>query len=123
LNFDGVYFEPKSYELTDESKAHLDEVVITINISPEFQKIEVSAHTDYKGSGESNQVLSEKRAASVKDYLVSRGVNEKRLIAKGYGESQPIASNRTEEGRAKNRRVELKVMKDDAVDVKQAGDK
>jgi OOP family OmpA-OmpF porin len=50
---------------------------------------------------------------SVKDYLVSQGVRENRLIAKGYGESQPIADNKTEEGRAKNRRVELKVIKDE----------
>lgn len=114
LDFAGVEFEPKSFELTKASKALLDEAVITINLSPELQKIEVSAHTDYKGSGSSNMALSEKRAAAVKDYLVSRGVSEKRLVAKGYGESQPIASNRTEEGRARNRRVELKVLEDES---------
>ncbi|NOQ89039.1 MAG: OmpA family protein [Gammaproteobacteria bacterium] len=77
----------------------------------------VQAHTDYKGSGEANLKLSEQRAQSVKNYLVSQGVFEKRLIAKGYGESQPIADNETEEGRAKNRRVELKVIKDDVTEV------
>ena len=88
-----------------------------INVSPELQKIEVQAHTDYKGSGEANLKLSEQRALSVKNYLVSQGVSEKRLIAKGYGESQPIADNKTEEGRAKNRRVELKVIKNDVTEV------
>ena len=117
LDFGGVNFEPKSFDLTPESKQLLDEVVVTINASPELQKIEVQAHTDYKGSGEANLKLSEQRALSVKNYLVSQGVSEKRLIAKGYGESQPIADNKTEEGRAKNRRVELKVIKDDVTEV------
>ena len=117
FDFGGVNFEPKSFDLTQESKQLLDEVVVTINVSPELQKIEVQAHTDYKGSGEANLKLSEQRALSVKNYLVSQGVLEKRLIAKGYGESQPIADNKTEEGRAKNRRVELKVIKDDVTEV------
>ena len=117
LDFGGVNFEPKSFDLTQESKRLLDEVVVMINVSPELQKIEVQAHTDYKGSGEANLKLSEQRALSVKNYLVSQGVSEKRLIAKGYGESQPIADNKTEEGRAKNRRVELKVIKDDVTEV------
>lgn len=112
FQFDGVNFEPKSFELTKESKLILDEAAITINTSPELQVIEVQAHTDYKGSGDTNLALSKKRAASVKEYLVSQGVNGDRLIAKGYGESQPIADNKTEEGRAKNRRVELKVITD-----------
>jgi OOP family OmpA-OmpF porin len=115
FKFSGVNFEPKSYELTEESKLILDEAAITINASPEIQKIEVQAHTDYKGSGEANLKLSEQRASSVRDYLVSQGVRENRLIAKGYGESQPIADNKTEEGRAKNRRVELKVITDEPV--------
>jgi len=117
LDFGGVNFEPKSFDLTKESKQLLDEAVITINASPELQKIEVQAHTDYKGSGDANLKLSEQRAQSVKDYLVSQGVIEKRLVAKGYGESQPIADNETEEGRAKNRRVELKVIEDDVPEV------
>ena len=108
----GVNFAPQSYELTDESKTILDEAAILINASPELQKIEVQAHTDSKGSEKYNLKLSEQRAASVMEYLVSRGVEPSRLISKGYGESQPIADNSTEEGRAKNRRVELKVIQD-----------
>lgn len=111
IELDGVTFESKSFELTAESKIILDEAVVTISASPELQ-IEVQAHTDYKGSGKLNLQLSEQRALSVKAYLVSKGVNENQLTAKGYGESQPIADNKTEEGRAKNRRVELKLVKD-----------
>lgn len=114
IEIDGVTFESKSFELTAESKIILDEAVVTISTSPELQ-IEVQAHTDYKGSGELNLKLSEQRALSVKTYLVSKGVNANQLTAKGYGESQPIADNKTEEGRAKNRRVELKIIKDDTI--------
>ena len=113
FKFGGVNFEPKSFDLTEQSKLILDEAAITINASPEISKIEVQAHTDYKGSGEANLKLSEKRASSVRDYLVSRGVSENRLVAKGYGESLPIADNKTAEGRAKNRRVELKIITDE----------
>jgi OOP family OmpA-OmpF porin len=113
FKFGGVNFEPESFDLTEQSKLILDEAAITINASPEISKIEVQAHTDYKGSGEANLKLSEKRASSVRDYLVSRGVSENRLVAKGYGESLPIADNRTAEGRAKNRRVELKIISDE----------
>lgn len=115
IKLGAVNFEPESFDLTQESKLILDEAAITINASPEMQKIEVQAHTDYKGSGEANLKLSEKRASSVRDYLVSRGVSESRLVAKGYGESLPIADNKTAEGRAKNRRVELKIITDELV--------
>jgi OOP family OmpA-OmpF porin len=112
LKIQAINFEPKSFELTKDSKLILDEAAITISASPELGKIEVQAHTDYKGSGATNMKLSDQRALSVKAYLVLRGVDENRLEAKGYGESQPIADNKTEAGRAKNRRVELKAVKD-----------
>ena len=72
--------------------------------------IDVIGHTDSMGSEEYNQGLSERRAKSVQDYLVSKGVRASRLTAKGYGESMPVASNDTEAGRAENRRVELIVL-------------
>ena len=112
LQMAGVNFEPQSYELTEASKKILDEAVITINASPELQSIEVQAHTDSRGSEKYNLKLSENRAESVRSYLVSQGVAESRLVAKGYGETKPIADNDSEEGRAKNRRVELKVVDD-----------
>jgi len=72
--------------------------------------IEVRGHTDAKGSDSYNLRLSENRAKSVVDYLVSKGVNPKRLKYKGYGKSIPIDTNETEEGRSKNRRVEFKII-------------
>jgi OOP family OmpA-OmpF porin len=72
--------------------------------------VEVAGHTDSKGSEEYNQGLSERRANAVKDYLNSKGVRASRLTARGYGESRPVASNDTDEGRAENRRVELIVL-------------
>ncbi|VAW53595.1 Outer membrane protein A precursor [hydrothermal vent metagenome] len=117
LEFGGVNFELQSFELTQTSKDLLNDVVVTINASPELEKIEVSAHTDDKGPEKYNLKLSKQRAKEVRSYLIKKGVREDRLVSKGYGESQPIADNKTEEGRAKNRRVELTVIKDDAVEI------
>jgi len=70
-------------------------------------KIYVVGHTDNVGAAAANQALSEKRAQSVRDWLTEKGIAASRLTAKGYGASKPVADNTTEEGRAKNRRVEL----------------
>jgi len=72
--------------------------------------VDVLGHTDATGSDSSNQVLSVNRAQAVANYLASRGVVRARIGVKGYGESAPIASNDTEEGRAQNRRVEIKIV-------------
>ena len=72
--------------------------------------IEIGGHTDGKGSEAYNQRLSENRAKAVVDYLVSKGVDAKRLKYKGYGKTMPVDTNDTEEGRAKNRRVEFKIL-------------
>jgi outer membrane protein OmpA-like peptidoglycan-associated protein len=73
-------------------------------------RIEISGHTDSLGPQAINLTLSEKRATAVKNYLIAHGVASDRLRAEGYGEFNPIATNETEEGRAKNRRVEFKVL-------------
>jgi outer membrane protein OmpA-like peptidoglycan-associated protein len=70
-------------------------------------KLEIQGYTDNQGSVESNQKLSERRAKSVMDYLVKKGIDKGRLTAKGFGISNPVATNDTPEGRAENRRVEL----------------
>jgi len=72
-------------------------------------KLAIDGHTDNVGKPEKNQVLSDNRAASVKKYLVSKGVDESRLTSAGHGQDQPVADNKTAAGRAKNRRVELKL--------------
>jgi outer membrane protein OmpA-like peptidoglycan-associated protein len=72
--------------------------------------VEIGGHTDNVGSDESNLQLSDSRAKSVVEYLVSKGIDASRLTYKGYGETQPIADNESDEGRAKNRRTEFRVI-------------
>jgi outer membrane protein OmpA-like peptidoglycan-associated protein len=72
-------------------------------------KVDVDGHTDNTGSDDLNQKLSESRANSVKQYLVDNGIDESRIVATGYGETKPIADNKTAAGRSKNRRVEMKM--------------
>ena len=72
-------------------------------------KIELSGHTDNKGKDKYNEKLSQERAKAVYDYLISRGIDKKRLEYRGYGAQHPIADNKTDEGRAKNRRVEFTI--------------
>jgi len=109
IELPGVNFSLASAELTSASIATLDSAVATLNSRAKIH-VEVAAHTDNSGSDGYNQALSDRRAASVMNYLVSHGISADRLSSKGYGESQPMVSNDTREGRMQNRRVELRVM-------------
>jgi outer membrane protein OmpA-like peptidoglycan-associated protein len=102
-----INFEFDSFELTAESKKILDSVSESLRHF-EDARVEVAGHTDSRGSESYNLKLSQSRADAVRSYLISNGIGEGRLVAKGYGESASIADNSTEEGRAENRRVELK---------------
>ncbi|MGZ4995586.1 MAG: OmpA family protein, partial [Methylobacter sp.] len=102
----GEHFKYDSAELTLNAKTILDEVANSLVSYPQKNDIEVQGHTSSEGSDNYNMKLSQRRAQSVVDYLKMKGVNNK-LIAKGYGETQPVADNRTEEGKSENRRVEL----------------
>jgi outer membrane protein OmpA-like peptidoglycan-associated protein len=102
----GVNFEFNSAQLTQNAMTILDLVYDTMEDFPDMV-VEVSGHTDAVGSASYNYQLSLKRAQSVKNYLVSRGISSNRIVARGYGEERPIAPNNTEEGRAKNRRIEI----------------
>ena len=104
-----VQFESNSSELTAGSSESLDKVVNAMNEYDQL-RIEIQAHTDNMGEASYNLSLSEKRANSVRDYLIAKGVAANRMKVKGFGETQPIADNSTREGRAENRRVELKVI-------------
>ena len=110
IKLNNIYFDFDSYELKPESYSELDRVYKFLNDNPEI-KVEISAHTDAVGSDEYNLELSQRRAESVVNYLIAKGINPDRLIAKGYGETNPVADNETEEGRALNRRVEMKIVK------------
>jgi outer membrane protein OmpA-like peptidoglycan-associated protein len=102
----GVNFEFSSAVLTGDSYAILEQVFESLKEWPEV-KIEIRGHTDNVGSDDANRKLSQRRAESVRDYLISRGIDPWRLQAVGFGETDPIAENKTAEGRALNRRVEL----------------
>ena len=104
-----VQFESNSSELTAGSSDSLDKVVNAMNEYDQL-RIEIQAHTDNTGDAAYNLSLSEKRANSVRAYLIAKGVAANRMEVKGYGETQPIADNGTRDGRATNRRVELKVI-------------
>ena len=104
-----VQFELNSAELTAGSTGELDKAVNAMNKYPAL-RIEISAHTDNTGEAAYNQQLSEKRANSVRDYMVNQGIAKDRMEVKGYGEEKPVADNNTREGRAANRRVEMKVL-------------
>ena len=104
---EGVNFYTDSDVLTEDSSAKLDDAVEILIRYPELP-VEIAGHTDSQGSEVYNQDLSERRAAAVYEYLVSHGANEQTLTIAGYGESQPIADNGNEVGRAANRRVELR---------------
>lgn len=106
LTLDGVNFEPDSVRLTADSIAVLDNAAATLQQWGEV-RIEVAGHTDARGSAAYNLELSQRRADAVRAYLVKKGVNARRLTARGYGESDPVADNRTPAGRLQNRRVEL----------------
>ncbi len=104
-----IFFDFNKATLTDESIAELDRVYKLLEETPKL-KIEMSGHTDNIGSASYNQKLSEERAKAVVDYLVRKGISAGRLTYKGYGMTQPVASNDTEEGRQQNRRTEFKVV-------------
>jgi outer membrane protein OmpA-like peptidoglycan-associated protein/Tfp pilus assembly protein PilF len=104
-----VFFETDSYELLPESTVELDRVVETLSQNPTI-KVEIGGHTDNQGAPDYNQKLSERQAKSVVDYLLSKSVSPERVSWKGYGESQPVAPNSSPEGRAMNRRTELKIL-------------
>lgn len=104
-----IYFETDKWELLPTSFPELDKLIKALQHNRQI-KIEISGHTDNTGTEEYNLKLSEQRAKSVVNYLVSKGISKERLINKGYGSGKPLSDNDTEEGRAKNRRVELVVL-------------
>lgn len=106
---DGVTFDVASYTLKPQFRGTLDQIAESINKYPN-SLIDVYGHTDSTGSDAYNQTLSENRARTVGNYLTMRGVSAARVRTMGFGETQPIADNTTDAGRAKNRRVEIKIV-------------
>lgn len=102
-----IFMQTNSDKLVNASLAQLDELASILK-RYEQANLVIEGHTDSQGDDASNMVLSQKRTEAVKTYLMGRGIMESRLTAVGYGETKPIADNKTAAGRAKNRRVELK---------------
>jgi len=102
-----INFDTGKSSISSESQTLVEELYKMVNANPSL-KIMVEGHTDNVGNQGSNQTLSEQRAASVKQALVSKGIAPERISTKGFGQDKPISDNTTEEGKAKNRRVEIK---------------
>jgi outer membrane protein OmpA-like peptidoglycan-associated protein/Tol biopolymer transport system component len=105
-----IFFDLDKYDLKSESFTELNTVLSLMKSNPNMQ-IAIEGHTDNQGTAEHNQVLSENRAKSVANWLIGKGIAAKRLTSKGFGAEQPIANNSTENGRAMNRRIELRISK------------
>ena len=104
-----IFFNTASAELLPASNAELDKLIRLLKANPDL-RIELGGHTDDVGSDADNLQLSDRRANAVRDHLIAKGIDAARITAKGYGETKPIASNGTEEGRAQNRRTEVTVL-------------
>lgn len=108
--FDNLTFETGSDVIKDESFEALDNLARLLNAKKNYL-VSIEGHTDNIGDPAINLSLSKRRAQAVKKYLISKGIDGKRLFADGFGSSRPIASNAAPEGRKKNRRVEFLIMR------------
>jgi len=108
--FDTIYFDPNKTNINPTAAKALDRNGMILKENPNI-KVEIGGHTDGEGSEKANQMISEKRALSAKKYLQDKfNIPDSRLKVKGYGSTKPVADNKTQEGRSKNRRVEFKVI-------------
>jgi cytochrome c oxidase subunit II len=108
LKLEHVHFGTGGAKLTELSRYQLDNLADALGKHPQMA-IEISGHTDNTGEPEGNLALSQERAKAVQDYLVGKGIAESRLRTAGYGQTRPVASNDTEDGRAQNRRIEFRI--------------
>lgn len=109
VRLNNIFFEFGKATLMEASFMELDKVVLLMTDNPKLE-LEISGHTDDVGSESDNLKLSQNRAQAVVDYLTQNGIKSSRLIAKGYGESSPLIENDSDENRARNRRVEFKIL-------------
>lgn len=109
FNLDDVHFETNKAKLLPNSFPVLDELVEVLSFK-KAMKVEIAGHTDAVGDDASNLLLSQKRAEAVVQYLIQKGISSSQLVAKGYGETAPIADNETAEGRKENRRTEARIL-------------
>jgi outer membrane protein OmpA-like peptidoglycan-associated protein len=103
-----IFFETAKFDLKKESNLELEKLVDLMIKNPKLT-IEIGGHTDNVGGKQENVILSENRAKAVFDYLVKKGISASRMTSKGYGDTRPLADNKTEKGRAENRRTEFTI--------------
>jgi OmpA-OmpF porin, OOP family len=103
----GVNFDTAKATIRPESFPHLD-AVVEFMVHKKSARVEISGHTDNVGNAKANKTLSEQRAQACRNYLVSKGIDKKRLTAVGFGDERPVAPNDSDEGRQRNRRMEAK---------------
>ena len=106
----GLNFATNSAEIEPDSRARLEREVVTVIRNAPGIRLRIDGHTDSRGSEAYNQDLSERRAKSVRDFLVSKGLSADRLESRGFGESRPVAPNDTPENLRRNRRTEITVL-------------
>jgi outer membrane protein OmpA-like peptidoglycan-associated protein len=116
--FNNLEFEFGNAVIKTESYPYIDELATVLMAQPTW-RLDIAGHTDNLGSDKTNMALSKARAEAVKSFLVQKGIAENRITIYYFGESKPIASNDTEEGRAKNRRVEFRIVKSDGTSLTQ----
>jgi outer membrane protein OmpA-like peptidoglycan-associated protein len=104
-----IFFNTASYDLLPASNAELEKLVQLLRTNTTL-RIELGGHTDNVGADAANLTLSDQRAQAVRDFVIAQGIDASRITAKGYGETKPVATNDTEEGRAQNRRTEVTVL-------------
>ena len=109
ITLDRIHFDQSSYRLREDAIPELEDLVALMLINPKMV-ILLEGHTDNQGGAQENMELSENRVKVIKEYLVNRGIKGKRIKTKGYGQTQPVASNETEETRKLNRRVEMEIL-------------
>jgi outer membrane protein OmpA-like peptidoglycan-associated protein len=109
ITLNNIFFDIDKFDLKVESEVELKTMLWLMNSNPKM-KLEISGHTDNTGSEVHNKELSQNRALAVKNYLINAGIKSDRIVSKGYGSSKPAASNDSEEGRAKNRRIEARIL-------------
>tara|TARA_Y100000739_G_scaffold216982_1_gene213006 strand:- start:1281 stop:1955 length:675 start_codon:yes stop_codon:yes gene_type:complete len=110
FEINNLNFDSGKYEIQKKYFNVLENLILLLNEQNKIN-IEIAGHTDSIGDNKANQILSEKRAISVKKFLVENSINSNRIFCVGYGEKQPVESNKTKNGREKNRRIEIRILK------------
>jgi flagellar motor protein MotB len=110
-NLDHVYFDTNKWDIKSESLKAIKTLIKAMESNPKM-RVEIAGHTDNVGDDKSNMTLSQRRADAVVKYVLDNGIAQNRILAKGYGEIMPLASNDEDSGRQKNRRTEVRVIEE-----------